>query len=93
MDGLYRVDARGVIRSHVSRAAPGSPLAVGRRFFDEVARCGDNGEFRGRFEAMLARGGGAETFRYDRCPVAELRVRIFGCNSQGAWIVIASQPS
>lgn len=86
-EGLYRVDARGVVLAHVPREESG-PTARGRRFFDEVAPCGDP-EFRGRFDALVARGGGEVRFDHDHGGRGTLRVRMFGCNRRGAWIVIA----
>lgn len=92
--GVYHVDAWGLVRAHVSVAAgvSESSRAVGRNFFEEVAPCTNCAEFRGRFEALIRRGGGSDGFtyrlRYPWCS-ADVRVRMFGSSSRGAWLLIA----
>lgn len=91
--GVYRVDASGVVRAHVSVStgvARGSQ-AVGRHFFEDIAPCTNCAAFRGRVEALLIRGG-AEAFAFRlRFPwaIADVQVRLLSSGPHVAWILLA----
>lgn len=96
--GVFRVDAAGTVLAHTSVLnRPGErSRAVGRHFFEEVAPSTNCDDFRGRFEALLARGGGSESFTFRlRHPwaTAEVRVRIVAVHGRSAWILIADPES
>lgn len=93
--GVYHVDMWGIVQAHVSVATGvlGPSRVIGRNFFEEVAPCTNCADFRGRFEALVRQGGGSEAFMYRlRYPwlTAEVRVRMFGTSSRGAWILLAN---
>ena len=94
--GVFWVDAYGGVRAHTSVLNEGRSRAIGRNFFEEVAPSTNCAEFRGKFESILARGGGSESFKFRiRYPwaQAEVRVRLLACNARGAWILIADPKS
>lgn len=92
--GVYRVDAAGFVRAHVSvsAGAAGSSEAVGRHFFEDIAPCTNCAAFRGRVEALLLRGGGSETFMFRlRFPwiTADVEVRLVSSGANAVWILLA----
>lgn len=94
--GVFWVDVCGIVRAHTSVLNVGRSRAIGRNFFEEVAPSTNCAEFRGRFESILVRGGGSESFTFRiRYPWAQsnVRVRLLACNGRGAWVLIAEPTS
>lgn len=92
--GVYRIDASGTVRGHVSvvAGADAGAQSVGRNFFEDIAPCTNCEAFRGRVEALLANGGGVDTFAFKlRFPwsAAVVQARIFSFDPNGAWILLA----
>lgn len=94
--GVFWVSASGIVRAHTSVLSTEPSRAISRNFFEEVAPSSNCAEFRGRFESLLARGGGTESFTFRlRYPwiQADVRVHLVACNDRGAWILIADPTS
>ena len=66
--GVITLDLAGKIarynRAEAELARLDQRSQVGRNFFTEVAPCTANAEFQGRFETLVGKGAGIETFDY-----------------------------
>ena len=96
--GVILLDRNLVVKGYnrAESQESGIPMdrVVGRHFFDVVAPCANNPEFRGSVERVMRRGaGGSETFRYvynaaGRRP-RPVTITVYGAMDGGAWIVAA----
>jgi len=85
---------KGYNRAESTESGIRPERVIGRHFFDVVAPCANNPEFRGSVERVMQRGaGGAETFRYvyhhAHHPPRSVMITVYGAMDGGAWIVAA----
>ncbi|MCI0572073.1 MAG: PAS domain-containing protein [Myxococcaceae bacterium] len=93
--GLIQLDADGHILTYNATESLQSRVdkrrAVGRQYFEQVAPCTNTAAFRGRLDALAARGGGAESFDYCfRLPWGErpARIRLMVGEDGSRWVLV-----
>ncbi|ADO74171.1 PAS domain-containing protein [Stigmatella aurantiaca] len=95
--GAIKLDAEGRVliynaaESAFSRRKPVSVL--GRRFFEEVAPCTNVASFRGRFDTLVERGHGTESFDFQfrfRWGTRNVRIRLMVLGDGSRWVFVTA---
>lgn len=93
--GIVKVDDEGIIQfynryeSELAGVAPQD--AVGRNFFTQVAPCGNNRLFYGRFKKGVREGNFDETFSYTftyKMRPTLVDIRVLRSGSAGNWVLV-----
>ncbi|MCP3144026.1 PAS domain-containing protein [Pyxidicoccus xibeiensis] len=92
LDGEGRVVAYNAAEAAVARRT--AQATVGRRFFEEIAPCTNVAAFRGRLDALVARGEDA-TERFDfrfNFPWGsrEVRIRLMVLHDGARWVFVTA---
>jgi photoactive yellow protein len=70
-----------------------APSVLGQRFFEEIAPCTNVAHFRGRFDALVQKGRGTESFDFQfhfRWGSRHVRIRLMVLGDGSRWVFVTS---
>ncbi|SET29981.1 PAS domain-containing protein [Stigmatella erecta] len=95
--GAIKLDAEGQVLAYNAAESAFSrrptPSVLGRRFFEEIAPCTNVAGFRGRFDALVERGHGTESFDFHfrfRWGPRHVRIRLMVLGDGSRWVFVTS---
>ncbi len=95
--GAIKLDAQGQVLAYNAAESAFSrrtaPSVLGRRFFEDIAPCTNVADFRGRFDALVERGRGTESFDFQfrfRWGTRHVRIRLMLLGDGSRWVFVTS---